>query len=135
MQVVRVISFLHPAAASFGGNRAGSKLVLALGVEELPGAVVIGHRHEDLGRAAQITVVRRGGIHEGLRGGDAMLFKHHYEHLGIDDRAGVKQFHAANLTADEPARYAEMKSGTPPAVFSTGFKNCFCLLITAISER
>ena len=49
-------------------KRAESKLVLALGVEELVGAVVIGFRHEDLGRAAQIAVVRRGGVHERLRG-------------------------------------------------------------------
>lgn len=52
-----------------GAKRAGSKLVLALGVEELVGAVAIGFRHEDLGGAAQIAVVRRGEIHERLRGG------------------------------------------------------------------
>lgn len=84
-------------------GRAGSKLVLALGVEELVGAVVIGFRHEDVGGAAQIAVVRRGGVHERLRGGDAMFVQHHHEHLGVDDRAGVKQFHAANLTADGPS--------------------------------
>ncbi len=43
---------------------------------------------------AQIAVVRRGGVHERLRGGDAMLLQHHHEHLGVHDRAGVKQFHA-----------------------------------------
>jgi len=44
--------------------------------------------------------VRRGGIHERLRGDDAMFFKHGHEHLGVDDQAGVKQFHVGNLAAD-----------------------------------
>ena len=73
------------------------KLIFALGVEELVGAVVIGFRNEDLGGAAQIAVVRQRGVHEILRGGDAVFFQHHDEHLGVDDRAGVKQFHAGNL--------------------------------------
>ena len=77
-----------------------SKLVFAFGVEKLVGAVVIGFRHEDLGGAVQVAVVRRGGIHERLRGGDAVLFEHHHEHLGVDDRAGVEQFHAENLATD-----------------------------------
>jgi len=29
-----------------------------------------------------------------------MLLQHHHEHLGVADRAGVKQLHAGNLTAD-----------------------------------
>jgi hypothetical protein len=37
-------------------------------VEDLVGAVAIGFRHEDLGGAAQIAIVRRGGVHERLRG-------------------------------------------------------------------
>jgi hypothetical protein len=77
--------------------RKDSKLVLALGVEELPGAGKIGFRHEDLRGTAQIAVIRRGGIHERLRGGDAMFLQHHHQHLRVDDRAGVKQFHAGNL--------------------------------------
>jgi len=85
--------FARPSGFWLGG----SKLVLALGVEKLVGAVVIGFRHEDPGGAAQIAVVRRGGIHERLRGGDAMFLQHHHEHLGIDDRAGVKQFHPDKL--------------------------------------
>ena len=43
------------------GGSGGSKLVFALGVKELVGAVVVGFRHEDLGGTAQIAVVRRGG--------------------------------------------------------------------------
>jgi hypothetical protein len=66
----------------------------------LAGAFVIGFRHEDLGGTVQVAVVRRGGILERLRGGDAVLFEHHHEHLGVDDRAGVKQFHAENLATD-----------------------------------
>ena len=81
-------------------KRAESKLVLALGVEKLEGAVVIGFWHEDLGGTAQIAVVRRGGVHERLRGGDAMFLQHHHKHLGVHDRAGVKQFHAGNLAAN-----------------------------------
>ncbi len=76
------------------------KFVLALGVKKLVSAVEIGFRHEDLRGTAQIAVVRRGGIHERLRGGDAMLLQHHHEHLGVRDRAGVKQFHVGNLAAD-----------------------------------
>jgi hypothetical protein len=32
-----------------------------------------------------------------LRGGDAVLLQHCYEHLGVDHRAGVKEFHEASL--------------------------------------
>ncbi len=78
-------------------GRAASKLVLALGVEDLVGAIIIGLRHEDLGGAAQITVVRRGRVHGRLRGGDAVFLQPHHEHLVVHDRAGVKQFHAKNL--------------------------------------
>ena len=77
---------------------AKSKLILALGVEELVSARVIGFRDEDLAEAVQVAVVRRGGVHEILRGGDAVLFEHHHEHVGVDEGAGVKQFHAGDLT-------------------------------------
>ena len=77
-----------------------SKFILALGVEELPGAVVIRLRHEDLGGAAQIAVIRPSRVRERLRGGDAVLFQHRHKHLGVDHRAGVKQFHTENLTTD-----------------------------------
>ena len=80
--------------------RRRSKLVLALGVEELVGAGKIRLRHEDLGGAVQVAVVRRGGVHEILRGGDAVFFKHHHEHVGVDERAGVKQFHVGSLATD-----------------------------------
>ena len=70
------------------------KLVLAFGVEKLAGAVEIGFRHEDLRGMAQVAVVRRGGIRECVSGGDAMFLQHHHEHFGVDDQAGVKQFHA-----------------------------------------
>jgi hypothetical protein len=33
-----------------------------------------------------------------------MFLQHHHEHLGVDDRAGVKQFHAGNLIADRRER-------------------------------
>ena len=57
------------------GKNGRSKLVPALGVEELVGAVILGFRHENPGGAAQIAVVRRGGVHERLRGGDAMFLR------------------------------------------------------------
>jgi hypothetical protein len=48
---------------------AGSKLVLALGVEELVGAVVIGFRHERPGRGGSNRHVRHSGVLiEGLLG-------------------------------------------------------------------
>ena len=71
---------------------------MPLGVEELVGAVVIGFWDEDLGGAVQVAVIRQGGVHEILRGGDAVFFQHHDEHLGVDDWAGVKQFHADSVT-------------------------------------
>jgi len=76
------------------------KFVLALGVKQFECAVVIGFRHKNLRWAAQITVVRRGGVNERLRGGDAVFVEHGDEHFGIDDRAGIKQFHAENLATD-----------------------------------
>jgi hypothetical protein len=97
-------------------KRAGSKLVLALGIEELVGAVVVGFRHEDLGGAAQIAVVRRGGVHKRLRGGNAMFLQHHHEHLGVNHRAGVKQFHAGNLTADVRNHQLQRSYSIQPSV-------------------
>ena len=52
---------------------------------------------------------RRGGVHERLRGSDAMFLQHHHEHQGVDDRARVKQFHAGNLIADGHTRHAEVE--------------------------
>ena len=73
----------------------GLEFVFAFGVEELVRAGKIGFGHEDLGWAVEVVaVVGRGGVHETLGGGDAVFFEHHDEHLGVDDRAGVKQFHA-----------------------------------------
>jgi hypothetical protein len=31
-----------------------------------------------------------------LRGNDAMFLQHRYEHLRVDDRASVEQFHGGN---------------------------------------
>jgi hypothetical protein len=76
-----------PEAGSQNGK---SKFILAFGVKLLERAVIISLRHEDLRGAAQIAVVRRGGINKRLRGGDAVFFQHHNEHFGIHDRAGVK---------------------------------------------
>ena len=77
-----------------------SKLIFALGIEELVGTRVIGFWDEDLAGAVQVAVVRRGGVHEILRGGDAVFFEHHHEHVGVDEGAGVKQFHLGSLATD-----------------------------------
>jgi hypothetical protein len=77
-----------------------SKLVFALGVKEFEGTVMVGFRYENLNGTAQITVVGQGGINKRLPGGDAVLVEHYDEHLGIDDRAGIEQFHAGNLTTN-----------------------------------
>ena len=53
-------------------------------------ARIISFGHEDFTRAAQIVVVGRGRVNEGLRGSDAVLLQHHHEHVGIHERAGVK---------------------------------------------
>ena len=62
-------------------------------------AVVIGFRHEHFGGAIQVFVtVRLARVNELLRRGDAVLFKHDDEHLGVDDRAGVEvSFYAQSL--------------------------------------
>ena len=76
------------------------QLTLTLGVEKPVGAVEIGFQDKDCGGTVQIAVVRRGGVNEFLRGGDAVFFQHHDEHLGVDERAGVEKFHAGNLVTD-----------------------------------
>ena len=77
-----------------------SQFVLALGAEKLAGAVVIGVRHKDVGGAIQVAVVRRGGVGEFLRGGNAVPLQHRYEQFRFDDRAGEEQFHTESLTTD-----------------------------------
>jgi hypothetical protein len=87
------VAFIHRLRSSL-------QFVLTFGVEKLMGAVVIGFRHEDLGGAIEVAIVRHGRVHEILRGGDAMFFEHRHEHLGVDDGAGVKQFHLQILATD-----------------------------------
>ena len=67
-----------------------SQFIFALGVEKLVGAGIIGFRDEDLAGAIEVAIVGRGGVREILRGGDAVLFEHHHEHVGVDEGAGVK---------------------------------------------
>ena len=69
------------------------QLGLALGKEELISAVVIGFRHEDFGRAVQVAVIGRAGVHEFLRGSDAVFLEHDDKHLRVHDRAGVEKLH------------------------------------------
>lgn len=74
------------------------QLAFTLSVEQLERAVIVRFRHEDPGGPAQITVVRRRGIDERLRSGDAVFIEHQHEHLRVDDRAGIEKFHGWSLT-------------------------------------
>lgn len=95
-------AFMRESHAKFSGCVMKLKLILSLGVEKLVGAWVIRFRDEDLAGAVQVAIVWRGGIHEVLRGSDAVFFEHHHQHIGVDERAGVKQFHAGSLALDSP---------------------------------
>ena len=75
---------------------ASSKFVLALGEEQFMRAVIIRFRHEDICEAVQIAVAG-AGVNEFLRGGDAVLFKHHHKQFRFHDRTGEEQFHAPTL--------------------------------------
>lgn len=90
-----------------------SQLILALGVEELMRAVVVGFGHEHFGGAVQIAVIRLAGVDKFLRRNDAVLLEHHDEHLGIDDRAGIEKPHANKLTTIYRAEASEGGMGTP----------------------
>ena len=83
----RFFSFVKSAAAE-------SKFIGALGVKKLIGAVVIGGWHKNLRGSVQVAVVRRGDVHEILRGGEAVFFQHQHEQLGVDEGPGVKEFHS-----------------------------------------
>lgn len=77
-----------------------SQFIFAFGVEQLVGTVVIRLRHVHLRRTIQVSGVNRDGINELLRGGGAVFFEHHHEHLGVDDRAGVEKFHSVTWQMD-----------------------------------
>ena len=70
-----------------------SQFILAFGVEELMGAVVVGFGHENFRQSIQVAILGQAGVHEFLRGNDAVFLEHHYEHLGVHDRAGVEKLH------------------------------------------
>ena len=76
------------------------QLILAFGVEELMGAIVIGFGHEDFRRAIQVAIVGQAGVHEFLRGDDAVFLEHDDEHLGVHDGAGVEKLHDKRLTTN-----------------------------------
>lgn len=76
------------------------QFIFAFGVEELISAIVIRVGHEDFCQAVQVAVVGRAGVHEFLRGADAMFLEHDDEHLGVHDRAGVEKLHLGKLTTD-----------------------------------
>ncbi len=60
------------------------------------GARIIFLRHEDFRQTVQVAIIRRVCVHKYLRGNDAMFLQHRYEHLRVDDRASVEQFHGGN---------------------------------------
>src|SRR5688572_19787900 len=73
-------------------NSNRSQFVLALGIKEFVGTVVIGLGHENFGEAIQVPVVREVRLRECLGRGDSMFFQHGHEHLGVDERTGIKEF-------------------------------------------
>lgn len=73
------------------------QFVLAFSVKQPVSLGIIRFRYEHLRQPVQITVVGQGGVHKLLRGGDAVLLQHGYQHLGIDDGAGVEKFHTKDL--------------------------------------
>ena len=75
------------------GFGARSKFVFPLREKQLMSAVEIRFGNENICGTIQIAVVGRGGVNEFLRGGDAVLFEHHHQHLRIHHRAGIKRFH------------------------------------------
>jgi len=72
------------------------KLILTFGVKQLvcPLVICLGHEHFRL--TTQVVVFRRGRINKLLRRRNAVLFQHHDEHLGVDDRPSIKKFHLQN---------------------------------------
>jgi hypothetical protein len=83
------------------------QLIFAFGVKQLVGAIVIGFGHEHFRDAIQIFVICLRGVLKFLRRDDAVLFEHDDEHFGVDDGAGVKQFHERKLTTACPAEASE----------------------------
>jgi hypothetical protein len=69
------------------------QFVFAFGVEEALGEVVIFFGDEDLSEAVEVAVIGEGGVNELLGADDAVFFEHHEEELGVDDGAGVEEFH------------------------------------------
>lgn len=88
----------------FTGAWSFSQFILPLRIEKLKSPIIIRLRDEHLGRPAKVAIIRRGGIGKRLRGGNAVFLEHHHQHLGIDDGAGVKKFHAGNLLAEGRGR-------------------------------
>ena len=74
-----------------------SKLILALRVKQPMRAIVIRLRHQNLYQAVQVAFIRQAGIDKRLRGGNAVLFEHHHEHLDIHQRACIEKFHVRSM--------------------------------------
>jgi len=88
----------------FTGAWSFSQFILPLRIEKLKSPIIIRLRDEHLGRPAKVAIIRRGGIGEGLGGGDPMFLEHHHQHLSVDDRPGVKKFHPGNLLTEAEGR-------------------------------
>lgn len=63
-------------------------------VKQLVRPVIIGFRYEDAGQAIQIAILRRFRFSKFLRRRNAVFLQHHHQHFSVDDRSGVKKFHA-----------------------------------------
>ncbi len=76
-----------------------SQFVLPLAEKQRVRALVIGLLDQYLRLPAQVPVLRRGRVGPFLAGGDAVLFEHDQEQLGVHLRACVKQLHLAGMGA------------------------------------
>ena len=79
------------------GRRPPLQLIFAFGVEQPVSPFIIGLLHQNLRQAVEIAVVRGDGIDPLLAGGDAVLFEHGQQQLGVDLRPCVKKLHRAAL--------------------------------------
>lgn len=91
-------------------NETKLKLILPLPIKQLERAIIICLRDKHLGRPIQIPIIRLTGIHKLLRRDDAVLLEHHHQHLRIDNRPGIKQFHARSLTTNQDCGQTRLKT-------------------------
>src|SRR3974390_824092 len=73
------------------------QFVLALAVEKTMRQVIVLFGDQYLCGPVQIAVIGFVWFNKLLLCGNAVLLKHYHQHLGVDDRPGVEEFHWRNL--------------------------------------